>query len=422
MKKFLALLAVLAVSLCFVACTPDEEPGDGGKVINLTYSGTASDQTFNESLFELFKQERAALGDKNTYVIKYVAHGPDKVDSEILDWSSPDAPDVFEAASDKIANLYSKGALAKLSTSYANWVKTEMSDLGVALATFNDSVYAYPYTGDNTYYLQYDKSVFSEDDVKSMEALIAAAKEKDAQIAYDLKTAFWSGAAMFTFGADYEIVYDEDGNYTTTANFDGENGVKAAKAILNIMQSGVWVNGSGVPASDSKVKATIAGTWDVAGYKEHLGENYGCAPMPTITVDGETKNLGCFLGGKFLGVNPQRSAGDIDRFVAANELAKFLAGQTAQTKRYENANIYPCIKSAQNHPSMATDPNILVLKAQSGFAHAQTAVPDEFWKAPTGLIGTFEDWILNKKAYTDADIQAAVKTFNDAVKGVKAAE
>lgn len=419
-KTFTFIITIWSLLGLFACGCSKKNNGDvQGKVITLTYSGTASDRTFNETLFELFKQERKKINDLNTYVINYSEHGPDKIDSEILDWSSPDAPDVYEAASDKIAVLFSKGALAKLSSTYAKWIDDEMSDLGKELATFNGSYYAYPYTGDNTYYLQYDKTVFSAEDAKSMESMIRTAKQKNVLIAYNLKEAFWGGAAMFTFGANYEVTYDEDGNYTTIADFDTEKGLKAAKAILSIMKSGVWISKEGVPDASSKIKATIAGTWDVAAYKEALGKNYACAPMPTVTIDGETKNLGCFLGGKFFGVNPQRSKGDLDRFVAANELAKFLSGHTAQIKRYEINNIYPCIKSAQDHEGMVNDENIQTLKIQSEFARAQTAVPAEFWNAPAGLIGTFQTWIDDKKNYTEEDIIAAIKTFNDGIKGIK---
>ncbi len=413
MKKMFALLAIMVISVCLVACKNDDDKNENkGHTINLTYSGTASDQEFNEKLFEKFKEARKAAGDPNTYVIKYIAHGPDKVDSEILDWKSNNAPDVFEAASDKIAILYQKGALAKLPTAYANYIDAEMSSMGKTLSMLNGEYYAYPYTGDNTYYLQYDKSVFTEEDVKSMEGLLAAANAKGVQVGYDLETAFWGGAAMFTFGADYDLTYDLDGNLIETeCDFNSEKGLKAAKAIFNIMKDPAWVNTSGVPASDSLTKAVIAGTWSVAAYKEALGENYGVAVMPTVTVDGETKNLGCFLGGKFFGVNPQRSAGDAERLTAAHELAKFLSGAECQTARYEEANIYPCNVNAQNHPLMATDANVQVLKAQSEFAHAQTAVPDTFWNAPAALTGGIKDG-----TYTLENLQDAIDAFNSAVK------
>lgn len=415
MKKFLAFFTLFILSLCLVACGGKKEEGH---TINLIYSGTSSDQAFNEKLFEDFKAARKAAGDPNTYVIKYIAHGPDKVDSEILDWQSSNAPDVYEAASDKIAILYSKGALAKLPSAYANYIDEEMSEMGKALATLNGEYYNYPYTGDNTYYLQYDKKVFSEEDVKSIESLLAKANELKVQVGYDLETAFWGGAAMFTFGADYELTYDLDGNLIkTVADFDSEKGLKAAKAIYKIMKDPAWVNTSEVPGADSKTKAVIAGTWKVQAYKDLLGDDYGCAVMPTVTVDGETAHLGCFLGGKFFGVNPQRSAGDSERLQAAHELAKFLSGAACQTKRYEEASIYPCNVNAQNHPAMASDPNVLVLKAQSEFAHVQSAVPDTFWNAPSNLTAGIKDG-----TYTEANLQEAINNFNTAVKGTTGAD
>lgn len=106
MKKLFALMGVSLLTLSLAACNGGGEENDGPKTINLTYSGAASDQEFNEGLFEKFKQYRKSLGDENTYNITYVAHGADKVDSEVLDWVV--GPDVYEFASDKITGLYQK--------------------------------------------------------------------------------------------------------------------------------------------------------------------------------------------------------------------------------------------------------------------------------------------------------------------------
>lgn len=416
MKKFLALIATAMLAFTMVAC------GGGtttkGKTIYLTYSGTASDKDFNEGLFEDFKAARKAAGDETTYVIEYIEHGPDKVDSEILDWKAPNSPDVYEAASDKIGILYQKGALARITGSYKTWIQESNSSTGVDLSTINGDIYAFPYTGDNTYYLQYDKSVFTEDDVKSIETLLAKAAEGEYQVAYNLKEAFWGGAAMFTFGADYNIVYDADGNVVRTeADFNSEKGLKAATAIYDIMKNPAWVNGSGVPAEGSAIKATISGTWDIKEIKAYWGDNYACAPMPTVTVDGETKNLGAFLGGKFLGVNPGVSTGDPERFVAALELAKFLSGYECQTKRYEESGIYPCNLEAQKHPNMENDINIATLKAQQSFAHIQTAVPSEFWNAPGNLTAGIDDGTITKDT-----LQAAIDAFNKTITGETAGD
>ncbi|HRF70297.1 MAG TPA: extracellular solute-binding protein, partial [Candidatus Pelethenecus sp.] len=266
-KKLFALGAAAVLAFGLASCGEDDS-----NVIKLEYSGTASNKDFNMQLFEDFKAARKAAGDTKEYKITYVEHGPDKVDSEVQDWVV--GPDVYEFASDKITGLYSKSALAKISGQNATFISENNSDLGKDLATFNGDYYAYPYTGDNTYYLQYDKSVFTAEDVKSIETLLDKAEEKGLKIGYNLQEAFWGAGALFTFGADYNMVFDEDGSVTSvTSDFDSDKGLKAAKAILNIVQHPAWQNKMEAPTPTNGLAACIAGTWDIATYKKALGDN-----------------------------------------------------------------------------------------------------------------------------------------------------
>lgn len=386
-----------------------------GKTINLTYSGTASDQTFNEGLFEEFKAARKAAGDPNTYVIQYEAHGPDAVDSEVVNWK--EGPDVYEFASDKIVGLYQKGALARIGGKYKTFIEDEMNGFGQGAAMFNGDYYAYPYTGDNTYYLQYDKSKLTEEDISSVENLLAKAEAIGGKFGYNLETAFWGGGAMFTYGADYEMSFDVDGNVASvTADFDTEKGIKAAKAIHKIVTHPAWQNAMEAPNETNGLVACIAGTWEIAAYKEALGENYGCAVMPTVTIDGDTKHLGAFLGGKLFGVNPLRSSGDEDRLVAAHELAMFLSGKDSQLARFEKAGTAPCHYEASQDEDVQADANVAVLANHGTYAHAQTAVPAEFWNAPTTLVASLK---AAEFGATDAEFEALCATFNTTVESSK---
>ena len=143
MKKLFTFLMIGLVAATLVGCKNDQgQTGEKeGKTIYLNYAGTASDKAFNESLFEDFKAARKAAGDKNTYVIEYLEIGPDVVDSVVIDWTSPSAPDVYEAASDKIGILYQKGALAKLGAKYAEYIDNYMAGFGSTLVTMNDAYY-----------------------------------------------------------------------------------------------------------------------------------------------------------------------------------------------------------------------------------------------------------------------------------------
>lgn len=409
-----ALLSVVGLASCGgTTPTPEPEPEPTGKTISLVYSGTGTNKDFNMGLIEKFKAAKKAAGDLNTYDITYVEHGPDKVDSEVTDWKT--GPDVYEFASDKVSGLFAKGALAELKGTYKTFVTTANNNFGISAATFNDKLIAYPYTGDNTYYLQYDKSVLTEDDASSIEKLLAKAKSLGKKIGYNLPEGFWGGAAMFTFGADYNMAFDDQGAVSSvSANFDGEKGVKAAKAIYSIVTNSAWTKTMEPPNETNGLIACMAGTWDISNYKNALGDNYACAVMPTVTVDGETKHLGAFLGGKLLGVNPQVSSADTDRLTAAHELAEYLSNKDSQLARFKTYETAPCNIEAAADSSVQSNANVKVLSAQVAFAHAQTSVPGNFWSAPATLVNGMIDGTV-----TLDNIAEACKTFNDNVKASK---
>lgn len=411
-KRLFALGAVSVLALGLASCG-EEQTSDvpkEGKAITLEYSGTGSNKEFNLQLFEDFKTARKAAGDPNTYTITYVEHGPDKIDSEVTDWTT--GPDVFEFASDKITALYQKGALARVTTSYEKFVRENNSELGVSLSEFNGKIYGYPYTGDNTYYLQYNKSLLTSEQAGSIESILAVCKEKGLKLGYNLQEAFWGAAAMFSFGADYQMTFDVDGSPNNIqADFDSDKGLKAAKAIYSIVKHENWQNSMEAPTPDNNLIGCIAGTWDISSYRTALGDDYACAPMPTVTVDGETVNLGAFLGGKLLGVNPARSSGDSDRLVAAHELAKFLSGKECQLKRFDDQKVAPCNIDAAKESRVVNDENVKVLIEQAKFAHAQTAVPGNFWTAPNTLITGMVDGTV-----TLTNLAAQLVNFNNQIK------
>lgn len=418
MKKNFKFLAVGCVALLagagLASCGGN---GGGNKTITLVYSGAASDETFNRGLISKWLEAKNAESTDVTYNVKFVAHGADKVDSEVTDWSAAAAPDVYEVACDKLQGLYQKGALAELRGDYATYVRTEMNSFGVGAVTFNNKLVGFPYTGDNTYYLQYDKSVLTEDDVSSWEKLLAKCETLGKKIGYDLQTGFWGAAAFFTFGADYSIEFDNKGTVKTIqADFNTEKGAKAAKAISSIVKSSAWQNGMSAPTADNGLVGCIAGTWDISKYKDALGENYGCAVMPKITIDGEEKHMGAFLGGKLLGVNPIVSASDSARATAALDLAKYLTGTEAQLARFKQSGIAPCNKAAAANEEVQASPNIKVLSAQGEFAHAQTVVPAKFWEAPVVVVNAIVKGELDVNN-TEA-LQAALDTMNNTIKTI----
>ena len=82
--------------------------------------------------------------------------------------------DIFCFAQDQFSRLIQAGALSKLGQGAAKTVKEGTDANAVAaVTTGDDTLWAYPVTADNTYFMYYDKSVIPEEDIDSLEKLIA---------------------------------------------------------------------------------------------------------------------------------------------------------------------------------------------------------------------------------------------------------
>ena len=97
-------------------------------------------------------------------------------------------------------------------------------------------------------------------------------------------------------------------------------------------------DGSGLSGlRDGSVKAMFSGSWDASAVKEALGDNYGVVQLPTITINGEEKQMKSFSGSKAIGVNPNCEYPQV-----AVALARYLGSADAQKAHYEMRNVVPC--------------------------------------------------------------------------------
>ena len=102
------------------------------------------------------------------------------------------APDVFAFADDQINELVKAGALQPVQATYTFDVANENVAASVEAASVDGTLYAYPMTADNGYFMFYDSSVFTEDDVQSLDAMIEAAKKANKKIAMNVSDGMYT--------------------------------------------------------------------------------------------------------------------------------------------------------------------------------------------------------------------------------------
>ena len=349
--------------------------GDGG-TYSLTLWGPNEQQATLQEMVNRFKQKYSG----NTYNITIGVCGEGDAYANV----SKDpfaAADVYAYANDQIVNLVNCGGLAQVGGDYAKGVRENNVASAVEAATFKDRIYGYPYAADNGYFLYYDKSVVTEEQAATLEGIIAACETANKKIAWSIDDAWYVAGWLFAFGGEYEVEYNTDGSEKSVdCNFNTSAGIKASKAMSKLTSStafaGKGTNNDTISAGfgDGSVAVAVTGTWMAEAIESALGENYGVCKLPTVTVDGETKQLSSFAGCKLYGVNAASA-----NLAEAHRLAEFLASEEMQQLRFTNHKIGPSNKVVAESDAVKANAALAALANQNKYAVAQQAVPANFW-------------------------------------------
>ena len=236
--------------------------------------------------------------------------------------------DVYMLANDNIPDLVSANALAELGGSYLDYVTTTNSDSITASVTYNDAVVAFPFTS-NTWFMYYDKSVFSDDDIKSFDTMLEKGK-----VSFPLSNSWYIQAFYVANGC---TLFGDGTDAAAGVDFSGDKAAAVTEYLVDLCKNPNFINdadGAGIAGlRDGSVNAIFSGTWDAESVKEALGDNMGVAALPTVNIGGTEGQMKSFIGSKAIGVNP-----NTENMQVSMALAAYLAGEDAQ-KDHSNINI-----------------------------------------------------------------------------------
>lgn len=405
---------------------PDPTPA---KKETLVLSGAEDQKTFvMGKANEYLKAQK--LDSK--YVLTYTAHGEDKIDSEVADWTAETAPDLYSFSCDKSTPLAAAGALATVPDEYAEQMKKTLSETSYASATFNGDLVGYAYTASNGYFTYYDSSLeginaIVHDNkagniVDNIEDWLSYCETHGKKFAYNVKEAFYTVGALVTFGASFKVEYTRDGAVKkVTSDFATEKGLKAAKMILKIMKSPAVVYTQDAPGVND-VAFCINGAWALSNDSEGNKSAYTDAKvktttLPNATIDGEKKHIRSFAGTKLYGVNPAKSSGNSDRLNVLHGIANYLTSDDVQSARFDESQQAPSSKKVSAMDKVTSNAAVSALANQSADGIAQANLPGNIWSAPA----TFATWAFENaaKEVTDEDLMTQLQQLDESVQASK---
>ena len=350
------------------------------------------------------------------YELTYTAHGEDKIDSEVADWTAETAPDLYSFSCDKSTPLAAAGALATVPDEYAEQMKKTLSETAYASATFNGDLVGYAYTASNGYFTYYDSSLPGIDAivhdnkagsiVDNIEEWLKYCEDNGKTFAYNLKEAFYTVGALTTFGASWKVEYNRDGSVKKiTSDFATDKGLKAAKMILKIMSSDAVVYTQDAPGVNN-VAFCVNGAWALSNDSEGNKSAYTDAKvktttLPNATIGTEKKHIRSFAGTKLYGVNPSKSNGKSERLNTLHGIANYLTSDDVQSARFDDSQQAPSSKAVSATDKVKSNAALSALANQSADGMAQANLPGNIWSAPA----TFATWAFeNRKAEVSDDV------------------
>lgn len=322
------------------------------------------------------------------------------------------AADVFSFAGDQLVDLVNAGALQEVVLNTDAIIEASGgADAGAVLAATKDgTLYAYPATADNGYFMFYNKEYYTEEDVKSFDALmeIAAENGKKISMMYD---SGWYNLSFF-LGAGFTLSANADGS--TNCDWNGTSasgiaGTEVVSAMLDIAANPGFVSltdaefATGI--ADGSIIAGVNGTWNAETAAAAWGDNYAATALPTYTCAGKQIQMGSVAGYKMFGVNPHsKNAG------WAMLIAEYFTNEENQLTRFELRGAGPANVNAAASNAVQANPAIAALSLQSQYAVLDGCEGANYWD-PAEALGS----ILAKGNPDGKDLQELLDTFVEGV-------
>lgn len=367
MKKLLALALATVMSLSLLVGCGGKEEGNGG---NEAPAGPV-DVTLkvwcpqNQIDSETMSKQQAAFAEanKDKWNITWETEvmGEDVCKENLLR-DVEAAADVFMFANDQIVEMVNAGAIAKLGGDAAAMVDAEIPENVANTAKVNGDLYGIPFTH-NTFFMYYDKTLLTEDDIKTIEGIVNKETAADVYNFYFESGGGWKLGAWY-YGAGCSIYGPNGDDLSAGCDWNSATGLAVTNYLIDLINNPKVGYDGEISVTeliaDHRLGAWFDGSWNYDAYKKELGDDLGLAVIPTFNLNGTDHQLLSFYGSKCIGVNAQS-----ENPAAAVAFATFLGNAENQTLRFELSAQTPASTVAGASDAVKADEVSQVIMAEA---------------------------------------------------------
>lgn len=325
----------------------------------------------------IMEQQQAAFAAEHpewniTWTTEIV--GEDKAQESILK-DVEAAADVYFFANDQLASLVDAGAIARLGGETETYVRENTAESVLATVCIEDALYAIPFTH-NTFFMFYDKTLLGEEDITSLESIMAKETAENVYNFYFESAGGWKLGAYY-YGAGLSVFGPEGSDLAAGVDWNNETGVAVTNYLIDLINNPKCAYDGEIAVSeligDHRLGAWFDGSWNYDSYKEVLGDDLGIAVIPTFNPDGTDYQLKGFYGSKCIGVNAHSK-----NMAAAVAFAAYLGNEENQLLRYELSAQVPANIKASENEAVKADPLATVIVNEANTASVAQPINSVF--------------------------------------------
>lgn len=295
------------------------------------------------------------------------------------------AADVFGMASDQLDALTDSKVILPVATAIAEKITAANTPESVNAGTVDGNLYYFPETT-NGYFLSYDNTVLTAEDVQKFETILEKCKAADKKFIMDAGNGFYSCVFIFTGGCKIDGFEEGKNKVQKFTEYDADKVAATLSAFAKLFKEykGTFQSlaTEKIPSgfSNGSLGAGIDGSWDTANIVKALGDKAGFAKLPTINVNGEDLQMVSLYGYKALAVNASTK---FPR--TAQALAYYLTGEQCQKERAEKLSWGPTNTALADTDVVKNSPDLAASVEQAKYAVPQVHIGN-FWD-PLGALG-----------------------------------
>ncbi|UQZ35844.1 maltose ABC transporter substrate-binding protein [Paenibacillus sp. PK3_47] len=439
LKKVMVVTAALSMAVSITACGSNNNAGNGGNnTAANTPAGNAATDTANNS----GSNEEAVTGDivpeegaslviweskeerpfaeeiAKQFTAKYnvpvkieEVPPPDQVTKLSQDGPSGLAADVVLIPHDNLGKAASASLLLP-NDIFAEQTKAENTEASIVGSSYEGELYGYPRAAE-TYALYYNKTLLPEAP-KSFDEVLEFSKtftDKDKNkygIMWEVGNMYYGYTFIATTGG---YLFGQDGTDKNDIGLNNEGAIEGLTAFAKLKEA-LPIKSGDINADIKRslfttgdVAMDITGPWELAAYKEALGDNLGVAPVPTING----KPAITFSGIKIFGVNAYTQYPN-----AAKLYASFASSKDSQLTLNKMIGSVPTNNEALQDPQITSDPYVSAFAEQAKSSQPMPSIPEmgNVWSPVNAALPEIWDNNADPKAAMDKAVEQ-IKDLNN---------